>query len=613
MLWLRGWLQQASSEGPRCADGSLFRELRLSRQDCQRERYVEPVHPACESEMINVATPSVSSSAFGVTETVPLWLNLKDSSTQKPSVSQDTDYMYEYLDNQDNENDTNIFTSPSSVSTQTISVPTQTVNIIHPPLQTQKHQIQKNETSSMKKNPMMPPSPSSSGFTFFGLPLPSMNFDLWGNSKRKAERKESSMTPNRPSRGRYRSFPPTEPEIHRGGFVPLPRAQSGFVPIADPRLMYEKHETKRENVSKSLNVSSTPMQMSEERPRKSANSTITRVEKIVSKTGKPRTNLREREELSTVPTFNRSTDSSNFNSRKILPDINKINSDAFNATKSSASIIVEESSQETHETSVSTEIYDDKSLKVEEDSEEDKFIEKPQVEIASRIIWTTPKTITTETRKTIIKDIVTAAMEMIPSQENSTKDWDIEISEYENNSTRLGTTTDSYDESDNPQVAKTDAPHFSLSTTLFSISNPRPRETTTMTTRGTSALSALLIPGGQLSSSGPVGNLRPLGRSTITKVASPYLSHNAEQLRERQKSIAAQRSAEVVDHTTTEIQNEAFVIDEKAKVIDDSPLSWYFQHYNDTYLEPYVGIAYSSTAKIDAYSCLFLLAFRILI
>lgn len=62
MLWLRGWLQQASSEGPRCADGSLFRELRLSRQDCQRERYVEPVHPGCESEMINVATPSVSSS-----------------------------------------------------------------------------------------------------------------------------------------------------------------------------------------------------------------------------------------------------------------------------------------------------------------------------------------------------------------------------------------------------------------------------------------------------------------------------------------------------------------------------------------------------------------------
>lgn len=256
--------------------------------------------------------------AFGVTETVPLWMNLKDSSTHKPSVSQDSDYMYEYLDYQDNGSDTNIFTSPSSVST--ISVPTQTVNIIHPPSQTQKHQIQRNETSSMKKNPMMPPSPSSSGFTFFGLPLPSMSFDLWGNSKRKAERKE--LTSNKSNRGRYRSFPPTEPEIHRGGFVPLPRAQSGFVPIADPRLMYEKHETKRENVSKSLNASS--MQIPEERPRKSGNSTVTRVEKVVSRTGKPRTNLREREELSTAPTFDRSTDSGNFSSRKILPDVNKI-------------------------------------------------------------------------------------------------------------------------------------------------------------------------------------------------------------------------------------------------------------------------------------------------
>lgn len=160
-------------------------------------------------------------------------------------------------------------------------------------------------------------------------------------------------------------------------------------------------------------------------------------------------------------------------------------------------------------------------------------------------------------------------------------------------------------------MTKTDAPHFSISTTS-STSNPRPKETTTMTSRGTeaSALSAFLIPGGQLPS-GPVGNLRPVGRSTITKVASPYLGHNVEQLRERQKSVTAQRNAEI-DHTT-EIQNEAFVIDEEAKVIDDSPFSWYFQHYNDTNLEPYVGIAYSSAAKIDAYRCLLLLAFRILI
>lgn len=239
-------------------------------------------------------------------------MNLKDS-TQRPSISQDSDYLYEYADYQDSINDTS--TSTLSPSLSTISVATQTVKIVHPPL-TLKHQIQKNATSPIKKNPMMPPSPSSSGFTFFGVPLPSLNFNLWGNSGRKAERKESSA-PNKSGRERYRSFPPTEPEIHRGGFVPLPRAQSGFVPIVDPRLMYEKHE----NASKLLNINSTVTQ--EERQRKSGNSTVAKVEKVVSRTVKPRISFREREELSTASTFDRSTSLNTFESRKISLNVSR--------------------------------------------------------------------------------------------------------------------------------------------------------------------------------------------------------------------------------------------------------------------------------------------------
>ena len=56
MLWLRGWLQQASAEGPRCADGSLFKEIRLSRQDCMRDRSIDQVSPGCENELIGVAS-----------------------------------------------------------------------------------------------------------------------------------------------------------------------------------------------------------------------------------------------------------------------------------------------------------------------------------------------------------------------------------------------------------------------------------------------------------------------------------------------------------------------------------------------------------------------------
>lgn len=110
--------------------------------------------------------------------------------------------------------------------------------------------------------------------------------------------------------------------------------------------------------------------------------------------------------------------------------------------KNSVPIIVEEdSSQEAHETSVSTEIYDGESLEV--NTEDAKFIEKPQMEVANRIVWTTPKTMTAETKKAtkITKETVTAAMEIVPSKESGTTDWDLKISEKD--PIFLSTTVDS--------------------------------------------------------------------------------------------------------------------------------------------------------------------------
>lgn len=47
MMWLQAWLKEASSEqGPRCADGSLLKEARLSRQDC---RNVDTPVVGCEA------------------------------------------------------------------------------------------------------------------------------------------------------------------------------------------------------------------------------------------------------------------------------------------------------------------------------------------------------------------------------------------------------------------------------------------------------------------------------------------------------------------------------------------------------------------------------------
>jgi len=107
--------------------------------------------------------------------------------------------------------------------------------------------------------------------------------------------------------------------------------------------------------------------------------------------------------------------------------------------KNSASIIVEkDSSQEAHETSVSTEIYDGESLEI--NPEDVKFIEKPQMEVANKIVWTTPKAIITETKKAMItKETVTVAVEIAPSKERGSKDWSLEIPEYEKDSLLSGT------------------------------------------------------------------------------------------------------------------------------------------------------------------------------
>ena len=151
---------------------------------------------------------------FGATEMVPLRMNLKESSTRKtPSNVQDADYFYEYPDYQDSKNDTSNVTLASTQLTTVSTSDEKTVQT------TEKISTTTNNTIPIKKITSMPPSPSSSGFTFFGVPLPSLNFNLWGNSRRKFERKDSS---GRPERGRYRTFPPTEPEIHRGGSYHYP-------------------------------------------------------------------------------------------------------------------------------------------------------------------------------------------------------------------------------------------------------------------------------------------------------------------------------------------------------------------------------------------------------
>ncbi|XP_076544303.1 artichoke [Osmia lignaria lignaria] len=557
MLWLRGWLQQASSEGPRCADGSLFKEIRLSRQDCQRERQIDPIHPGCEAELIDSAPYPVSSSIYGATEMVPLRLNLKEPSVENPPNPQDFDYLDEYPEE----------TMNVSTSTQTaITIPPEIVQMTQT---TEKVQLQTNGTIPIKKNPLMPPSPSSSGFTFFGVPLPSLNFNLWGNSGRKSERKYSE----RPGRGRYRTFPPTEPEIHRGGFVPLPRGQGGFVPIPDPRLTYERQVNKNETLrGQNSNITQ------EERKRwKNGNGTVVKVERTHPRTNRPKVEIKEREELSTVA-------ANQPDSRWQMSGVKKSSTSSINSTRTlDSSTAADESPQEANETTVSLEIHDDdpseankKSIKVEEKSQE----------VASRIVWTTPGTMLETTKDDLVIESSTNVM-----KNEKNRFWDSEAVELQETSTidprneSMGINTD-----DSSSVVTERSPFHSsfLENKKKSSTSQLPRETEA------SALSAFLVPGGQVPSSVP--NLRPLGKPTITKVPSPRIGLSAED--EKQKSVAEAVQRNVKDEEKNFEKDGSS--NENAEVIEDNSFNWYFQHYNDTNLEPFVGIAYSEGAKTSA-------------
>lgn len=68
------------------------------------------------------------------------------------------------------------------------------------------------------------PQQSNSAFTFFGMPLPSLNLNNFWNSGK-------SLNKLQKKHGRHESWPPSEPEIQKDGFVPMLPGDGGFVPM----------------------------------------------------------------------------------------------------------------------------------------------------------------------------------------------------------------------------------------------------------------------------------------------------------------------------------------------------------------------------------------------
>ncbi|OXU31673.1 hypothetical protein TSAR_000714 [Trichomalopsis sarcophagae] len=627
MLWLRGWLQQASTEGPRCADGSLFKEIRLSKQDCQRERQLEPVHPGCESEGI-VGMASSSSSPYPVQNTDSQhqsWMNMKNPSR----LPADSDYAYDDYEDypQESSNSSGGDLSNSLQSNSLASLPPPSMSsvvIVTPQAIGQNVEVSrtpspskslngKNNTVPGNRNPGIPPSPSSSGFTFFGVPLPSLSFSLWGNTGKKADRKDdhtgsptssstsssssfpsssnSPLSSARPGRGRYRNFPPTEPEIHRGGFVPLPRGQGGFVPIIDPRIEQQRLAN---NASKGFNKEneSGSQVLHERKNIKTTNYTLGKVERTTgplttgvnhsnSKSTRPRNPIRDREEQLAK---------SHTSYIHKVPKNSTTTSTTTTSTSTARDLLVE-----ADETLVSTEIYSTR------DSEES--VDKGSSEMASRIVWTTPKsknngTTSRTTTSTMMKETVTAAVEVFPSKRMSSGTKDAGEKQKITSTTIMNFVTPEIITTENANIMQEipmEQPHTTTLKTL-PVQSPESSSSVPQVSRSmeASALSALLVPGGQIPPVAVSGsNIRQLGRPTITKVPSPYFDPNGGEVDIEQDKVTNEKVDKLLPKEDNHLSGSS--LDEAVKLIEDSDFNWYFQHYNDTDLEPYVGIVYGGS------------------
>lgn len=571
MLWFRAWLQESSLMGPKCNDGILLRDMRLSRQDCTQEsRQTEPVAPGCEAELLSAP------GGYGTSQVFAQWMDLKDnvsaSGNNKLAPSpEESDYFYdEYVDYPYNET-----LMASSLLANTNSTRNETITF-RPDTETQRssHYIagdtptiyaaaSKNKTK-LNHNQNIPKivssSPSSSGFTFFGVPLPNFNLNLnnlWGRGNGRmsehqrlpdqqiAERKTAIVNnppPPLPSPVLNHRFPPTMPEIQTGGFIPLLPGTGGFKPIPNPHLKpVGTVEIEKVNISES----SWPI------PENFTQAAITKVPHPT----KPQTadNLKSESSLGhPIPTPSTPTIPTSPTNEK-QPDT-VLNT---NRTHLQTKIEVEQSTVIEIIPSVVTNT-ESSINKVEENK-------KPTIEIQKET-----KNVKNESKSD--SEFVT----FVPQFEqtaNSDRFEDI-FKEFVDNVSVPAIVSSS--ESSKQILANA----FKMTTEKSIMSTTAITTKTTATTEhASSPISTLLAP--------QPPQYRPQGRPIITRVQSPHVSGSAPLLSDLEISEDDQPS-HLSKKETTDIQITGIATTQRIGTRNQD-MSWYYVNYNKTNLEPYIG------------------------
>lgn len=221
MLWLRAWLQETNSQaGPvrdleiyfiykikifcpqACRDGSMLRDLDLNRDNCN-------IHPN-DQNVNNIPLTNEHGDHFsrnndyddcgpvsgeGGYEDFPP--NQQYFNNQRPSPVE-SDYFYDqYVDYPINDTLTNALNNTLVRLNQT-----------SPFVDLNQNKFTQNQLQNL--SPL--PNPQSPQFTFFGRPLPGLNFgNVWGSGRNANNRAASGETTR--GKGRVQIFRPGDPEL----------------------------------------------------------------------------------------------------------------------------------------------------------------------------------------------------------------------------------------------------------------------------------------------------------------------------------------------------------------------------------------------------------------
>ncbi|CAK1549694.1 unnamed protein product [Leptosia nina] len=227
MIWLKSWLSESTSRGPKCADGTHVKDMPFGRNDCRgmpiNENDQRCFNPENEALLPNIGASQVFSSLDKIKDYASnIRNNYHVNKINRPSP-EESDYFYDdYVDYPYNETLLEINNDLGQRNT--------TNKIIGntPTLYAAMKNTTEKKPSTYKTSTTA--TPPKSGFTFFGLPLPSIDMGKLLNTGRKIDWSENRDQQN------IKKYSTTDiPKFETGGFTPmLPPTSGGFSPIPYP-------------------------------------------------------------------------------------------------------------------------------------------------------------------------------------------------------------------------------------------------------------------------------------------------------------------------------------------------------------------------------------------